>query len=216
MIFNATLDYIRKKFGDEGIHFVEECNIVFNDNKKPSFIMKGEIDDRDQVFIYTDSSNSVVRFNIAYLHNIPIENKFYENVVLNIKDNNIYKDGYRVNFDYCKTNCEFDNKDDSHPIYIIEYFDNEYNYLVIDGNHRISYMVDNGKEKINVRLLDTKATILMIYDPKEIFTYAILNIYRLLNMQNFNQEASNNKILLIIKCVNYCYENRYKKLYNHM
>ena len=91
IIFNTALDYIRRVFGSEGIHFVEECNIVFNDNEKRSFIMKGEIDDRDQVFIYKDSSNSVVKFNIAYLHNIPIENKFYENVVLNIKDNNIYK-----------------------------------------------------------------------------------------------------------------------------
>ena len=76
-------------------------------------------------------------------------------------------------------------------------------------------MVDNNKEKINAHLLDTISTILTIYNPKEMFTYAILNIYRLLNMQNFNQEALNNKILLIIKCVNYCYENRYKKFYNH-
>ena len=216
MIFNTTLDYIQRGFGSEGIQFIEEYNIVSNDIEKRLFLMKGEMNDKDQIFYYKDSTNCVIGFNIAYLHNIPTENKFYENVILNIKGNNVYKDDCQVNFDYCENNFEFDNKDETHPIYIIEYFDNEYYYLVVDGNHRISNMVDNGKEKINVRLLDTMATILMIYDPKEIFTYAILNIYRLLNMQNSNQEEIKNKISLIIKVVNYCYINRYKKFYNHI
>ena len=216
MIFNTTLDYIQRGFGSEGIQFIEEYNIVSNDIEKRLFLMKGEMNDKDQIFYYKDSTNCVIGFNIAYLHNIPTENKFYENVILNIKGNNVYKDDCQVNFEYCENNFEFDNKDETHPIYIIEYFDNEYYYLVVDGNHRISNMVDNGKEKINVRLLDTMATILMIYDPKEIFTYAILNIYRLLNMQNSNQEEIKNKISLIIKVVNYCYINRYKKFYNHI
>lgn len=216
MIFDTTFDYVKREYGSEGEYFVEKCKIVFSNNEKKLYIMKGKVYDRDQIFYYKDSTNYVIGFNIAYLQNIPSENKFYEDVELKVKGDKIYKDDIQVNFDYCKHSLKSDDNDNRHPIYIVEYIDNEYNYLVIDGNHRISYMLDNKIEKIEVRLIDTVATILTIYNPNEMFIYAILNIYRLINMQNFNQEKFKRKILFIIRAVNYCYKNRYKKFCEHI
>lgn len=42
----------------------------------------------------------------------------------------------------------------NHPIIIIPFLNNEYDYLVIDGNHRISYCVNNNIKKIRVLCLE--------------------------------------------------------------
>lgn len=211
--FNITKDYIVTKFGNDGKVFIDKYNVVHNDNSKKLFIMSGDVENEDQVFYYTDSTNEVVGFNINYLQKLSSENKFYEEVVLYVKDGKLYKDSFQVNFNHCEYNIEFYNKKDIQPIYMVEYIDNMYYYLIIDGNHRISYFVDNDIEKINVRLLDPMSTILTIYDPREMFTYVMLNIYRLLCMKKIGQNNYDDKILLLLKVVNYCYETRYKKLY---
>lgn len=78
---------------------------------------------------------------------------------------------------YTEVNCntKFDYSKCSEPIIAIEYPKDGFNYLVIDGNHRLSFLSKNStQDSINVILLSLKDTLNLIHSEFEKSVYLFL------------------------------------------
>lgn len=78
---------------------------------------------------------------------------------------------------YTEVNCDnaFDYSKCSEPIIAIEYLMDGFDYLVIDGNHRLSFLSKNNvKKSVDVILLSLKDTINLIHSEFEKSVYLFL------------------------------------------
>jgi len=78
---------------------------------------------------------------------------------------------------YTEVNCDngFDYSNCSEPIIAIEYPKDGFRYLVIDGNHRLSFLSKNNiKDSVDVILLSLKDTLSLIHSEFEKSVYLFL------------------------------------------
>ena len=86
-------------------------------------------------------------------------------------------DSYVATVKYTEINCDngFDYSTCSEPIIAIEYPKDGFNYLVIDGNHRLSFLSKNNiKRSVDVILLSLKDTLNLIHSEFEKSVYLFL------------------------------------------
>lgn len=116
-----------------------------------------------------------INFNIPYLkYFIDKSTNFAKKIQLTYKDNKLYYYNTECIFSkYSESDC-LDTYDDYDKIIACPFPLSPHCFIIVDGNHRVSHLINNGEYKINVNLLGQKIAHRAITSAFETAVYCCL------------------------------------------
>lgn len=136
----------------------------------------GDVKEEDQLFTYPvdfPSGEFIFHFSISYLRLMLQKTpKFFPMIEFNYKNNNLYHNEKVCNF----TLEDVDNKtySDLKQAFVIPMGMDDFPFVVIDGNHRISQQIKNGKTEISALYFDFNFAKLALITPIDLCVYSFL------------------------------------------
>lgn len=153
-------------------------NHYFNNN---CYFCNNDFSDLDQAYHYDYPFYDVkltFDFSIPYINYFFFKNKINLNMfpkitLSNIQGELMYKD-YICEYTYYNLNECKENYDNMDEIFIIPFPSYPLRYVVIDGNHRISLQINQGKQNIKVRFCPIEICERSLISASQIVTYSFL------------------------------------------
>ncbi len=139
------------------------------------YIIK-DITDDDQAYSYNhyiSNTKLVFNFSIPYIRYLFTKNEnFFPKIILKNEKGNLMLNNFKCSYTfYDKVNCNDYN--DLENVFVVTFPSNPPNYIVVDGNHRISSQIYNKKE-IFARFCNDKIAEKALMSSFEVALYSCL------------------------------------------
>jgi hypothetical protein len=161
--------------------FIDEWkNYIKSVDSKVRYILPEE-SDVDQVFIFTmpiETDEMEFQFSIKYIRDFYIK---YPNckqeLILENSDGRLYNGENECCYTHLnEADVEKEYEDDTEA-FVIPFPQVRYNFLVIDGNHRMNQKIYSGDKEIRTLYVDYKMAARSLATPMQICAYCILEDY---------------------------------------